>query len=201
MKRWTAADDARLVQLYRHHSNVEIGRLLGCTEPAVLNRARKLGLRKPVGFPNSGCFKPGLIPWNKGTHFVAAGRSGETRFKKGNLPHTWRPIGTDRLSKEGYLQVKLYDTGCTRRDYIPVHHLVWELHRGPIPAGFRVTFKDGNKTRIAIDNLALVSIADMMRRNSYHTRYPKEVGLAIQARGALIRKINRVTRAQKEATP
>lgn len=60
MKRWTAADDARLVQLYRHHSNVEIGRLLGCTEPAVLNRARKLGLRKPVGFPNSGCFKPGM---------------------------------------------------------------------------------------------------------------------------------------------
>ena len=59
MKRWTAADDARLVQLYRHHSNVEIGRLLGCTEPAVLNRARKLAGRlldgvEHNGYPDSG---------------------------------------------------------------------------------------------------------------------------------------------------
>ena len=35
-------------------------------------------------------------------------------------------------------------------------------------------------------------------RNSYHNRYPKEVCLAIQLRGALMRKINRLT---QEATP
>lgn len=194
MKRWTGHDDDLLTQLYPHHANSEIARLLGCTVPAVKNRARSLGLRKPIASTNTGCFQPGQTPWNKGTHFVAGGRSAETRFKPGARPHTWRPIGTDRLSKEGYLQVKLRDTGCTRRDYIPVHHLVWELHRGPIPAGMRVTFRDGDKTRIAINNLELVSIADMMRRNSYHNRYPKEIGLAIQLRGQLIRKINRAQR-------
>jgi len=33
-----------------------------------------------------------------------------------------------------------------------------------------------------------------MRRNSYHTRYPKEVAQLIQLKGALNRKINRRSR-------
>ena len=142
-------------------------------------------------------FAPGHAPWNKGTHFAAGGRSPETRFKSGQRPHNWRPIGTERTSKEGYLQVKLTDTQITRSDYVCVHHLVWELHCGPIPDGYRVTFKDGDKTRVVIENLELVSISDMMRRNSYHTNYPKEVALVIQLRGALVRKIN--NRTKKEA--
>ena len=47
MKRWTAHDDARLAQLYPHHSHAEIGRLLGRTVRAVTNRAHLLGLRTP----------------------------------------------------------------------------------------------------------------------------------------------------------
>lgn len=37
-----------------------------------------------------------------------------------------------------------------------------------------------------------------MRRNSYHTRYPKEIGLVIQLKGALQRQINKRERDAKQ---
>lgn len=36
-----------------------------------------------------------------------------------------------------------------------------------------------------------------MRRNSYHTNYPREVGLAIQAKAVLSRAINTATRGSR----
>ena len=61
-------------------------------------------------------------------------------------------------------------------------------------------FKPGRKTtdpaRITADGLELVTRAELMRRNSYHNNYPKEVALLIQLKGALNRKINNLTRGE-----
>lgn len=113
----------------------------------------------------------------------------ETQFKKGNKPQTWVPIGSERTTVDGYVEVKIADTGCTRRDFVGVHRLVWELHHGAIPEKHHVVFKDGNKQNTAPENLEAVSQPDMMCRNSLH-RYPKEVVKLIQLNGALKRKIN-----------
>lgn len=53
-------------------------------------------------------------------------------------------------------------------------------------------------SEITIDRIELVTLEENMRRNSYHNRYPKEIGLAIQARGALVRKINRRKQANEK---
>ena len=82
------------------------------------------------------------------------------------------------------------DTGYTPRDYVAVHHLVWAEHYGPVPAGHAIVFRDGNKNNFNIENLECVSRAELMRRNTVH-RYPKEIALAVQLRGALNRKLNR----------
>jgi hypothetical protein len=211
---WSRAELDRLAELYPDTRTAKIADELGKTVGQVFSKAAALGLKKSAAYLASpdACrlrrgdevgksyrFTPGHVPANKGKKGLpSVGRMAETQFKPGAKPHTWKPIGSDRLSKEGYLQVKLYDTGCTRRDFIPVHHLVWELHRGAIPNGYRVTFRDRDKTRIVIENLELVSIADMMKRNSFHTNYPKEVGLAIQLRAALNRKINRIEKESDE---
>ncbi len=50
----------------------------------------------------------------------------------------------------------------------------------------------------AIENLELVARSELMRRNSYHTRYPKEIGRAIHLRGALVRRINRLERERED---
>jgi len=88
-----------------------------------------------------------------------------TSFKKGQKPHTWRPIGTERTTKEGYLQRKVTDTGNTVRDYVEVHRLLWEEHHGPIPEGHVVIFKDGDRTHITLDNLMLISRAELVVLN------------------------------------
>jgi hypothetical protein len=75
-----------------------------------------------------------------------------------------------------------------------VHQLVWQLHHGDIPEKHHVAFKDrseGSKEKVVIENLELLSYAEMMRRNSYHTNLPKEFAVLVQLRGAIQRKINR----------
>lgn len=112
----------------------------------------------------------------------------DTQFKKGQHPHTWRPIGAERYSKEGYLQRKVSDTGYPPRDWVAVHNLLWIEKQGPIPAGHAVAFKDGDKTHIAEENLELISRAELMRRNTIH-RYPEELRDTIMLLGAVKRKV------------
>lgn len=210
-RRWTEQELETLRTMYADTKTATLAALLCRTERAVYMAADTLGLKKSAAYLASpeACrlrrgahvgaatqFKAGHATWNKGTNFTAGGRSAETRFKPGNKPHTWHPLGHERLSKEGYLQRKMADTGCTRKDYVPVHHLVWKEAGREIPPGHALTFRDGNKRNFALENLELVARAELMRRNSYHN-YPKEVAQAIQLRGALNRKINRLT---KEAT-
>ena len=77
---------------------------------------------------------------------------------------------------------------------MPVHHIVWREAGREIPRGYRLTFKDGNKRNFALDNLELVSIADMMRRNTVHN-YGPEIAQLVQLRGAITRQINRRSKA------
>ncbi len=194
---WTTDEDARLRRLYPDTPNQDIGDQLGRTEPAILNRAIKLGLRKAAGYRNPSQLQTGNTPWNKGLKgWQAGGRSAETRFKSGNKPHTWHPIGHERITKYGYLERKTADTGITRHDYRPVHHLVWIEANGPIPAGHAVSFRDGDKTHITLDNLELIHRTELMSRNSVH-RLPKPVAQAVQLMGALRRQINQRTQKGK----
>lgn len=192
---WTAHEEAELRRLYPLYSNPEIGRRLGRTEPAILGHAYKLGLKKPARFPNAGCFQPGLVPWNTGLKgWQAGGRSVESQFKKGELSGRARlllqPVGAERVTKDGILQRKVTTAGRGGQRWKSVHQLTWIAAHGPVPRGHIVVFKDGNRRNFDIGNLECITFAENMRRNSYHTRYPKEVGLAIQMLGALNRKIN-----------
>jgi predicted transcriptional regulator len=88
------------------------------------------------------------------------------QFKKGSFAHNRLPIGTERLTKDGYLQVKICD-GRLNRNWELKHRLVWERHFGKIPSGDIVVFKDGNPLNCEIDNLKLISKLDNMNRNCY----------------------------------
>jgi hypothetical protein len=202
--RWTLADIAQLRALYPHRPTRELAVLFGRSSRSVYEKANKLWLKKTRGFLASDLagrlngvrglhtrFKPGQQPWNSGLKgWRAGGRSAETRFKPGNKPHTWHPIGHERIADGGYLQKKLTDTGDTRRDYVNVHWLLWIEHHGPIPPGMLIVFKDRNPRHITIDNLECISRSENMRRNTLH-RLPKEVAQAIQLVGAINRKLNR----------
>jgi hypothetical protein len=212
---WTDDETRTLVEQYADTPTHVIAEQIGRALDQCYRKAYSLGLKKSADFlssehagrltgSNRGTgtrFQPGLTHWNKGTNFVAGGRSAETRFAKGVRQGVavalYQPIGAERISKDGYLQRKVNDDLPTHRRWRAVHVLVWEESHGPLPAGHAVVFRDGKKTNIALDNLELVSRAELLSRNTLH-RYPKDVALLIQLRGALVRKINNRMRSKSE---
>lgn len=86
-------------------------------------------------------------------------------FKKGNRPHTWLPIGTERITKDGYREVKVTDTGVTRVDFVALHRLNWEREHGAIPEGSVVIFRDGDRLNCELDNLLMVTRAELAVMN------------------------------------
>jgi hypothetical protein len=196
MKRrpWTDAERDLLRAHYADTPTAELAARIGRSVKTVYSVAYKLGLRKSGTYFAAGLggragdgrgaatrFQPGHTTWNKGQRYIAGGRSAETRFKPGRIPHTWKPVGTYRVRQDvngGYLEQKMTDTGCTRRDWIAVHRMVWEATHGPIPPNHVVAFRPGRKSivfeEITLDALELVSRQEMIRRNTIH-RYPLEI--------------------------
>ncbi|TDX30805.1 HNH endonuclease [Modicisalibacter xianhensis] len=193
-KRWSPQDDDDLRRLYPTNEIRVLEKIFGRPEKAITARAHRLGLTKAPDYvpPRRGVFEKGQKPWNKGTHFSPPG-SEKGRFKKGQRPHTWVPIGTERVSKDGILERKVTDAGPAKDHFCSVHSIIWEERHGPIPEGHIVRFKSDDKRNFDDDNLELVSRAENMQRNSYH-RYGPEIAQLYQLKGALSRKINRRSR-------
>lgn len=209
---WSADDIATLQRLYPDTSSAQIALTLQRTTGQIYRKAHALGLRKSERYlaipdacrlrrgDNIGAayrFRRGHVPANKGTRRPGwyAGRMRETQFKKGTIngraAKQYKPIGHERLSKEGYLERKINNQLPRQRRWKQVHLLLWEQHYGPVPKGYAVGFIDGDRTHVVLHNLCLLSRQDLMRRNSYHRNYPKEIGLLIQANAQLTRQINK----------
>lgn len=206
--RWTEGEIELLTRLYPDTSTANLAKQLGMSINQVYSKANLLGLKKSDAYlaspsacrlrngDNAGSstrFQKGHVAWNKGMKGLDIGGR-ETRFKPGNRSgkavELYRPIGSERLSKDGYLERKINDDMPRQKRWRAVHLLVWEAANGPLPPGHAVTFKDSNKQNITLENLALISQADLMRRNSYH-QYGPEIAKLVQLRGAVTRQINK----------
>ena len=109
-----------------------------------------------------GQFVKGQVPHNKGkkwSEFMSEEgqrNSLKTAYKKGNIPANRSEIGTERITKDGYIQVKIQD-GKGNRNWIEKHRLVYESAFGKVPKGQKIIFLDGDKTNCSLDNLQVVS--------------------------------------------
>ena len=220
---WTEPELALLRAQYPHQVTRDIAAQMGIEQRLVYAQANRMGLRKSAEFAASDKsgrilkggrlsqmtqFVPGQTPWNKGTHFVAGGRSAETRFKKGGMTgaaqHNYVPIGSLRVTRDGNLERKMSDdpTIYPARRWVPVSRLVWEAAHGPIPRGHVIAFKPGRKSadpaRITLDVLECVSRAEMARRNSIWSN-GHAMGKLYQLKGAIARQANRITNPERAA--
>lgn len=211
---WTPEEDARLMAEYPHSTDTAgLAMSFGRSEHSVYNRVHKLGLHKTQAaldaiqartnrvLEQAGIharFKKGNAPWNQGLaweNHPEACRA--TQFKPGQRPHSWRPIGTERISRDGYRERKITDDGHPKDHYEAVHRLVWIEAHGPIPAGHVVVFKNGDKTDIRLENLELISRAELAERNHYK-RYPPELRRLIDQKAWLTRTIRNRTKDLEE---
>lgn len=201
--------DEKLKELYPVTRAVDIAKDFGFSTRAIYNRAFELGLKKDKEVmrkwsreslqredhpARSFWIKKGTKPSNTGkkqTEFMSPEgieRTRATRFKKGQLGWNHKEVGYERISVDGYVEIKVAEPNKFKLK----HRLVWEQHNGTIPKGFNVQFKDKNPQNVTIENLYLISRSEQMKKeNSFHAKYPKDIQLAIHSKGALTRHINK----------
>lgn len=216
---WSAEDEALLIARYPHEQTAGLARELRRSVSAVYGRARLLGLSKTAEYlasadacrlrrgDNVGApfrFKKGHVPHNKGQRRPgwAPGRMRETQFKKGErrgvAARLYKPIGTERISKDGYLERKVNDDLPLQRRWRAVHLLVWEEAHGSVRKGYAIAFRNGDKRDIRLENLECISRRELMARNTVHN-LPKPLVETVQLLGALNRQIRRRTHGEEQA--
>ena len=119
--------------------------------------------RNKLNTGRTGRFEKGHATWNKGTKGLT--KANVTSFKKGQKSHNYKPVGSERITKDGYCEIKVSDTG---RRWKSKHVLIYEKHHGKVPKGSAVIFLDGDKRNFDIDNLYLVTRSQlaMLNKNS-----------------------------------
>ena len=210
---WTAEQLFTLGQRYANTPTEDLAAVLGLTIEQVYRKARFLDLKKSDEYTRASLeqlsknlnesgkrhqFPKGHKPWNDGLKGIQTGGV-ETRFKKGQVPHTWVPVGSFRVL-DGYLYEKLTEEpGAYNKRWFAVHRTLWEQANGPVPEGSCLTFKPGRKSivleEITLDALELVSRRELLARNSI-VNMPKPLADLVRARGLLTRAINRKSKEQ-----
>jgi len=207
---WTPEEDAILIEMYKDHFAQEIAakldrsdrsiycrtRLLGLkAAPDHASRAGKIGTKHPMAIAHR--FKKGQVPPNKGKRMPEEiyKKVEKTMFRKGNVPATHRPVGTETLRSDGYIWVKVEEPNKWRLK----QRLLWEQYNGPIPPGYNVQFKDHNPKNCRIENLYIISRSEQMRNeNSLIASYPKPLADLIRLKGAVNRQIHKQQKNGKE---
>ena len=121
----------------------------------------------------TGCFPKGHVPVNKDRKgYIAPGcekgwfRKGERR---GVALRRHKPVGTERLSKEGYLERKINDDMPLQARWRAVHLIRWEEKNGPPPEGHCLKCMDGDKANTDPENWVAIPRALLPRLNGRWT--------------------------------
>lgn len=133
-------------------------------------------LRKRKGWKTgrTGQFVKGQEPLNKGKR-CEPGQGGRhpnaqrTQFKpgvrQGVAVRLYKPIGTERLSKEGYRERKIHDGLPLQSRWRAIHLINWEAVNGPLPKGMCLKCLDGNRTNCDPANWKAISRGLLPRLN------------------------------------
>lgn len=165
------------------------------SERAIQNRKHKLGLKSGI---MGGQFEKGHKPFNKGKKWdeYLSKKSQlncmKTTFKKGNAPQNYKPIGSERFDKNGYVTIKVKEPNKWERK----HRVIYKSMYGNIPKGYKVIFADGDIYNFDKSNLILVSSSELliMNREGLYKREKK-----LTKTGSLIAKvIDRTNKIDKD---
>lgn len=115
----------------------------------------------------TGRFEKGHIPANKGKKMQSHPNSKKTQFKKGNIPHNHVDVGTLRHTTDGYLVRKIGEPDQWELEA----RIIYEREKGKIPEGKIITYLDGNKNNVSIENLALITCDVNLELNRKQHRF------------------------------
>lgn len=126
---------------------------------------KRMGMRTG----RTGHFTKGMTPANKGKKMPFNENSARTRFKKGQRTGRanaiYKPIGTERVSKDGYLERKVHDGMPFQSRWRSVHLIQWEAVNGPVPKGYALKCLDGDRSNTDPSNWSCIPRAMLPRLN------------------------------------
>lgn len=174
-------------------------------EPITASRVKGYIGNHKLNTGKTGRFEKGNVPFNKGIKGKCGEGCEKTWFKKGNLPHNTKPIGYERITKDGYIEVKVKmrpSSSDCNDNFVAKHHLIWEQVNGPIPKGYKIMFLDGNKQNCVLENLALVSEAELLQitRKGLRSESPQltETGILVARAGIAMHKAKKKQSHQRK---
>ena len=135
------------------------------SESAIANRKNKLNLSSGI---TGGQFVKGHKAWNKGTKGLT--KANKTSFKKGNIPHNHRPVGSERITVDGFVEVKIAEPN----KWDLKSRVIYRKHYGEVPKGHTIIYLDGNKLNLEISNLKAISRAEELIMNKNNLRYEEK---------------------------
>lgn len=98
-------------------------------------------------------FKKGNEPWNKGMKGLTFEGCKATQFKKGHPPVNYRQVGSERVTIDGYTEIKVSDPNKWELK----HRILYREYHGEIPKGHVVIFADRDKSNFNKENLIAIS--------------------------------------------
>ena len=140
----------------------------------------------------TGKFRKGQTPHNKGKKMPKEvyEKVKHTMFAKGNVPPNHRPVGSERISKDGYIEVKVAEPNKWRLK----QRVVYEEAKGKIPEGCPIIFLDGNKRNFDIDNLKCITRSELLYLNCNGLNNSNE----ITETGILMARLDRTKNKKKQ---
>ena len=153
IKAHQGASAREMAELFTEHFNIHVTK----------NQMKGVMYRNNISSGKTGRFEKGHIPNSKGQKMSKEQyeKCKPTMFKKGHIPKNHREIGSERITKDGYIERKIKEPNL----WVLKHRLIYEEHYGKIPAGYSVIFGDGDKLNCDINNLILVSRSELLLMN------------------------------------
>lgn len=166
---WNDEEKEYLKEITPGHHYIEIQKMIDEKFDLKLNLNQIKGAISRYKFNTgfTGKFNKGNIPFNKGikgTEYLSKESlkgMKKTQFKLGQSPVNWRPVGSERITVDGYTEVKTLEPNKWRLK----HQVVWEKYNGLIPKKHVVIFADGDKSNFNIKNLILISRSKLLIMN------------------------------------
>lgn len=167
---WTEEEIEFIRKVYPYHTNDEILKMLKdkfgieTNSKSLQNVRRKHNIPYKV-IPNPGNYQKGETPWNKGRKMPEETREKvkKTWFKKGQIPKNYKPVGSTRITVDGYKEIKTAEPN----EWKLYARYLWEKEHGEkLTPNDVVIYADGDKTNFDIDNLVKVSRANLLYLNN-----------------------------------
>lgn len=189
-KNYKGISNRDLTEMFNKEFGIELG----------VDKIKSFKQRNKLDSGLTGYFEKGQAPFSKGKKWddyvskEGQANSRKTTFKKGNVPHGTRPIGSQYIDQDGYLYIKVKDKGPRfggNGKWQQYHHLVWIDAYGAIPKDKVVMFLDRNRSNFDIDNLKMISRQELSMINKYEIyKNDKDINLSLINLIRLINKYN-----------